>query len=71
MRLMDKIVKEDRSEENLNNIRTIQVNSPHEHNHILQTYTPQPSTPIKHAGSELLIGDLDINKEMEDPTRIL
>ena len=51
MRLMDKIVKEDRSEENLNNIRTIQVNSPHEHNHILQTYTPQPSTPIKHAGS--------------------
>ena len=53
MRLMDKIVKEDRSEENLNNIRTIQVNSPHEHNHILQTYTPQPSTPIKHAGSVL------------------
>ena len=52
MRLMDKIVKEDRSEENLNNIRTIQVNSPHEHNHILQTYTPQPSTPIKHAGSD-------------------
>ena len=49
---MDKIVKEDRSEENLNNIRTIQVNSPHEHNHILQTYTPQPSTPIKHAGSK-------------------
>ena len=75
MRLMDKIVKEDRSEENLNNIRTIQVNSPHEtsitfHQHETQpepehptrsnqklephtnkTYTPQPSTPIKHAGS--------------------
>ena len=68
---MDKIVKEDRSEENLNNIRTIQVNSPHEHNHILQTYTPQPSTPIKHAGSDIWEHQMNINKEMQDPTRIL
>ena len=41
---MDKIVKEDRSEENLNNIRTIQVNSPHEQKHKPTRYTYEPDT---------------------------
>ena len=36
-----------------------------------QTYTPQPSTPIKHAGSDCLEYWNNINKYMEDPTRIL
>ena len=56
--------------EELNNIRTIQVSSPHEHKFKTEpnpdTYkhiTPQPSTPIKHAGSELLIRIWDIGKK--------
>ena len=45
----------------LNNIRTIQVNSPHEtqpepEHHTNTHHTPQPSTPIKHAGSDIWEG---------------
>ena len=48
----------------------IPISNHQKDSYILKDHTPQPSTPIKHAGSEYP-GDLkNISKPIEVPTRI-